>query len=155
MSAIAADHELTQAGDRRAAPPIVEMQQISKAFGGALALSGVSLDIHGGEVTALCGANGAGKSTLVRILAGAERADSGTIKVGGEEASIDSPSAAGALGLSFLHQELNLVPRFSALENMALGYPGASKAGFLDRGAARRRAKEVMERLGAAIRLDV
>ncbi len=155
MSTITSEVEVTESGRRAATVPIVEMENISKSFGGALALSRVSLDVNGGEVVALCGANGAGKSTLVRILAGAERADSGLIRISGEEVSIDSPSAASALGLSFIHQELNLVPRFSALQNMALGYAGGSRAGFLDRAASRRRATEVMERLGASIALDV
>ncbi|MGI5200341.1 sugar ABC transporter ATP-binding protein [Spirillospora sp. CA-108201] len=139
---------------RRPRPPLAEMIGISKAFGGATALDGVSISLDAGSVLALCGANGAGKSTLVRILAGAESADAGTIRIAGEEVSIGSPSDAARLGLSFIHQELNLVPKFTALQNMALGYPGASRRGLLDRAAARRRAEAVMERLGGHVPLD-
>ena len=136
------------------AEPIVEMRGISKAFGGAPALEDVSIAIKPGQILALCGANGAGKSTLVRILAGVETADRGSIRVAGEEVSISSPAVATELGLSFIHQELNLVPKFTALQNMALQYPGSRRAGiFLDRRATRRRATEVMERLGGHVPL--
>lgn len=145
----------------RAAPlgtgtaPIVEMTGISKSFGGARALEDVSISVAPGQILALCGANGAGKSTLVRILAGVETADSGSIRVAGEEVSITSARTANELGLSFIHQELNLVPKFTVLQNMALQYAGNARAGmFLDRRAIRRRATEVMERLGGRVPLD-
>ncbi len=137
-----------------AGPPIVEMRGISKSFGGARALDDVSITLGAGDVLALCGANGAGKSTLVRILAGVETADAGTIRVAGEDVSIDSPQDATRLGLNFIHQELNLVPKFTGLQNMALGYEGGSRTGFLDRRAARRRAVEVIEGLGGGVPLD-
>lgn len=144
-----------QASDAENAGPIVEMSGISKSFGGETALEDVSISIGRGQILALCGANGAGKSTLVRILAGVETADHGSIRVAGEDVAINSPAAANALGLSFIHQELNLVPKFTALQNMALQYPGNARAGiFLDRRATRRRAAEVMERLGGHVPLD-
>ena len=120
----------------RAAPlgtgttPIVEMMGISKSFGGARALEDVSISVAPGQILALCGANGAGKSTLVRILAGVETADSGSIRVAGEEVSITSARVANELGLSFIHQELNLVPKFTVLQNMALQYAGKARAAF-------------------------
>lgn len=135
--------------------PVVEMRGISKAFGGARALDDVSITIGAGDVLALCGANGAGKSTLVRILAGVETADSGKVLIDGKDAHIGSPSDATALGLNFIHQELNLVPKFTGLENMALGWDGGSRHGLLDRRAVRRRATEVMAKLGDDIPLDV
>jgi ribose transport system ATP-binding protein len=137
-----------------AAPSLLQIDGLSKRFGGIAALEDVSLRLDAGSVLALCGANGAGKSTLVRILAGVESPDAGTIRVDGEAVAIGSPQDATRLGLSFIHQELNLVPKFTALQNMALGYEGAARRGFLDRRAARRRAREVVDRLGADFSLD-
>ncbi|MBS44663.1 MAG: ABC transporter [Nocardioides sp.] len=130
----------------------LRMEDVSKHFGGAKALDRVSLDIEPGEVHALCGANGAGKSTLVKILAGAERADSGRILLDGTEVRIDSPRAAAALGLTFVHQELNLVPKLTALQNMSLGLPG--RLGVLDRRGLRERAARAADLLGYAVPLD-
>lgn len=133
---------------------MLEIDGLTKRFGGIVALQDVSLRLDAGSVLALCGANGAGKSTLVRILAGVEAPDAGTIRIDGDEVAISSPQDATRLGLSFIHQELNLVPKFTALQNMALGFEGAARHGLLDRRAARRRAREVVERLGADFPLD-
>jgi ribose transport system ATP-binding protein len=137
-----------------ASPPLLQIEGLSKRFGGISALDDVSLALDAGSVLALCGANGAGKSTLVRILAGVETPDAGTIRIDGAEVAIGSPNDATALGLNFIHQELNLVPKFTALQNMALGYEGAARRGLLDLRAARRRANEVVARLGADFSLD-
>jgi ribose transport system ATP-binding protein len=137
-----------------AAAPLLAIDGLSKRFGGIAALDDVSLTLDAGSVLALCGANGAGKSTLVRILAGVETPDAGSIRIDGAEVAIGSPNDATALGLNFIHQELNLVPKFTALQNMALGYEGAARRGLLDLRAARRRAVEVVARLGADFSLD-
>jgi ribose transport system ATP-binding protein len=137
-----------------AGTPLLAIEGLSKRFGGIAALDDVALHLEAGTVLALCGANGAGKSTLVRILAGVETPDAGTIRIDGEPVTIGSPKDATRLGLNFIHQELNLVPKFTALQNMALGYEGAARRGLLDRRAARRRAREVVERLGADFSLD-
>jgi len=133
---------------------LLAIDGLTKRFGGIAALQDVSLRLGAGSVLALCGANGAGKSTLVRILAGVETPDAGEIRIDGEPVTIASPQDATRLGLNFIHQELNLVPKFTALQNMALGYEGAARRGLLDRRAARRRAKEVVGRLGADFDLD-
>jgi ribose transport system ATP-binding protein len=133
---------------------LLAIDGLTKRFGGIAALQDVSLRLGAGGVLALCGANGAGKSTLVRILAGVETPDAGEIRIDGEPVTIASPQDATRLGLNFIHQELNLVPKFSALQNMALGYEGAARRGLLDRRAARRRANEVVARLGADFDLD-
>ena len=86
------------------------MRGIGKSFPGVRALSDVSLTLYSGEVLALVGENGAGKSTLMKILAGAQQADAGTIAVDGREAQIHSPHAAEALGIGMIYQEFNLVP---------------------------------------------
>ncbi len=135
-------------------PPCLEMSGISKQFGGHQALKDVSIALHPGQVLALCGANGAGKSTLVRILAGVESADSGTIRVRGQEESIATPGDATRLGLSFIHQELNLVPKFTALQNIAMGADHTRRSGVLDLRGLRRKALAVMDRIGYAVPLD-
>jgi ribose transport system ATP-binding protein len=133
---------------------LLAIDGLAKRFGGIAALEDVSLRLGAGSVLALCGANGAGKSTLVRILAGVETPDAGEIRIDGAPVTIGSPQDATRLGLNFIHQELNLVPKFTALQNMALGYEGAARRGLLDRRAARRRARAVVDRLGADFDLD-
>ncbi|HEX6093207.1 MAG TPA: ATP-binding cassette domain-containing protein, partial [Dongiaceae bacterium] len=98
--------------------PFLTVSEIHKSFGGVQALKGVSLDLRAGEVHGLVGANGAGKSTMIRILAGLDRPDSGRIEIDGHPIVIDNPHRATALGLGFIHQELALVPRMNALENI-------------------------------------
>jgi ribose transport system ATP-binding protein len=134
--------------------PLLEVRGLRKHYGGTQALDGVDLSLQRGQVRALVGANGAGKSTLVKILAGLERPEGGEVLVEGRPAAISTPQDATALGLSFIHQELNLVPKFTALQNMALGYGQASRAGFLDRRAVRVRAEQVMSQLQADFPLD-
>jgi ribose transport system ATP-binding protein len=131
----------------------LEMSGISKQFGGHQALEDVSISLSPGRVLALCGANGAGKSTLVRILAGAESADAGTITVHGRQVAIHTPQDATGLGLSFIHQELNLVPKFTALQNMSMGYDHR-RGGVIDQRALRRRALAVQDRIGYRVPLD-
>ena len=131
------------------------MLDISKRFGGLQALHRVSIDLQGGEVLGLCGANGAGKSTLIRILAGVERPDEGRVLLDGAPVGLDRPQSATELGLSFVHQELNLVPKFTGLQNMALGAGRQRSLGLLDLKALRRRATEVQDMLGYSTPLDV
>ncbi|MEL6211892.1 MAG: ATP-binding cassette domain-containing protein, partial [Pseudomonadota bacterium] len=71
--------------------PLVEMRNISIAFGGIHAVEDVSVDLRPGEVVGLLGHNGAGKSTLIKILSGAYQRDAGEIYLGGEKAAIDNP----------------------------------------------------------------
>jgi ribose transport system ATP-binding protein len=130
-----------------AAPPLLQASNISKRYGGTQALAGVSLSVVAGRVQALVGANGAGKSTLVKILAGLERPDTGKILLDGAEVQLHRPLDAAKHGLSFLHQELNLVPSFTATQNMGLGYQLSGRLGLLDRRGIRSRAREVMQRL--------
>ena len=74
--------------------PLVEMKNISIAFGGVKAVDNVSVDLHAGEVVGLLGHNGAGKSTLIKILSGAYRADAGEILIEGKKATIQNPRDA-------------------------------------------------------------
>ena len=130
------------------------MRDIGKSFPGVRALDGVTLDLYAGEVHALVGENGAGKSTLMKILAGAQPADSGEISIGGKAVHIASPRAAEQLGIGMIYQEFNLVPSLGAIDNIVLGNePG--RGPFIDERAARERATKVFAELGIDVPLNV
>ncbi|WP_119388276.1 sugar ABC transporter ATP-binding protein [Taklimakanibacter lacteus] len=100
---------------------LVEMSDISKTFGGSVALKGVSLELMPGTVHALMGENGAGKSTLMKILAGVHQPDEGEIRLKGETVAFARPKDAIAAGISTVFQELSLLPNLTIAENMFLG----------------------------------
>ena len=102
------------------AAPILAVKNLSKRFGGQVALSSVSLETRPGQVHAIVGENGAGKSTLIKVLAGIHEPDQGEIFVRGEPATIKTPRDARALGLGFLHQQLHLIDERSVRENIYL-----------------------------------
>ncbi len=101
--------------------PLVDLREISIAFGGIKAVEGASVDLYPGEVVGLLGHNGAGKSTLIKILSGAYRADSGEIRVDGQKAEINSPRDAKALGIETIYQTLALADNVDAAANIFLG----------------------------------
>jgi ribose transport system ATP-binding protein len=103
------------------APPVLEMRRIAKAFPGVVALDGVDLALHAGDVHMLLGENGAGKSTLMKILSGAYRKDAGEILIDGRPVDIAGPRDALARGIRVIYQELNLVPHLSVADNIFLG----------------------------------
>ena len=126
----------------------IDIRGLSKHFAGEVALRDVGMAVARGEVHGLVGANGAGKSTLIRCLAGVTVPDEGKILVDGEELRLGSPQASEKAGLAFIHQELNLVPHFSALENMLLGVPKATRLGLIDWKRSSRGARAAAERVG-------
>ena len=130
------------------APPFVSVNAISKAYGGAQALKGVSLSILPGEVHGLVGANGAGKSTLIRVLAGLTQPDRGEIVVNGRRVVIESAHQANALGMSFIHQELAFVPGMTVLENIMLGLPKRTRFGIVDWPSIAREIAPIAKRVG-------
>jgi D-xylose transport system ATP-binding protein len=101
--------------------PLLSLQQITKRFGAVEALVGVDLDVHAHEVVALVGDNGAGKSTLAKIISGVLAPDSGIIELDGEEQTIPSPSAAHALGIATVFQDLALAGNLDVTSNIFLG----------------------------------
>ena len=134
--------------------PFLSVRGVSKSFGGVRALANVDMAVRRGEVHGLVGANGAGKSTLIKILAGVQPPDAGGVIIDGEPVEIHDTQQAGQLGLSFIHQELNLVPKFSALQNMTLGLPKATRFGLIDWRATRREVGAAAERVGIDFSLD-
>src|SRR6185312_7369153 len=96
------------------------IENVSKSFPGVRALDGVSLDLKGGEIHALMGENGAGKSTLIKIITGVHRPDAGRVLLDGNPVEFREPRAALSAGIGAVHQERNLIPRFSVGENILL-----------------------------------
>lgn len=126
---------------------MLALKGVRKAYSGVEVLHGIDFDARGGEVIAIAGANGAGKSTLIKILCGAVHRDAGEIAVDGREVALGSPSAAAALGIRTVHQELTLVPQLTVTENVLLG-DLPKKAGLVDWAAAHARAQALLERTG-------
>jgi ribose transport system ATP-binding protein len=104
-------------------PPLVRARNVSKSFGGVRVLNAVDLDVLPGEIHGLLGENGSGKSTFIKVLAGFHEPDPGAeLQVNGED--VPMPLAPGAFrdyGMSFVHQDLGLMPTLSVLENLRLG----------------------------------
>jgi ribose transport system ATP-binding protein len=124
---------------------LVEMEGISKTFPGVHALDGARFELRPGEVHALVGENGAGKSTLMKVLAGIYRRDAGTIRVRGEEVDIPTPAAAQHLGISMVHQELNLMPHLTVAQNIFIGREPRRWGFLLDDEALNAKARELFE----------
>lgn len=102
-------------------PPIISIERISKRFGGTRALHEVSFDVMPGELHAICGENGAGKSTLMKILSGVITDYEGELRIDGQIARFSGTRDAEAVGISIIHQELNLVEQLSIAANIFLG----------------------------------
>lgn len=129
-------------------PPLIALENISRRFGSHLALDGVSLDIRRGEVIALLGENGAGKTTLMRIAAGIDAPDDGTIALGGEHHRALTAALARARGIALVHQHFLLVPEMTIAENLALAEGGGV---FISNSTLERDAREAASRAGLSL----
>ncbi len=109
---------------------LLKLQGITKSFSGVRVLDDVDLEVHPGEVHALAGENGAGKSTLMNIVSGLIPADSGRMLWEDRPVRLRSPRDAIDLGISFVHQELALVPQLTAAENVLPRCDGCVGARF-------------------------
>jgi D-xylose transport system ATP-binding protein len=130
-----------------AQPALVEMRNIYVSFGGVHAVDNCNIDLHAGEVVGLVGGNGAGKSTLMKVLSGAQRADSGGVFIDGKTVTINNPRDAKALGIETIYQTLALADNVDAPANMFLGREMMSRWGTLDDIAMEAASRKVMGRL--------
>ena len=127
--------------------PILRLEHIYKTFaGGVEANKDASLTVNQGEIHAIVGENGAGKSTLMNILYGVHQADSGKIFINQQEVSITNPREAKALGIGMVHQHFMLVPSFTVLQNVILGYEPQKQLVFVDVKAAEHKVQEICDR---------
>src|SRR6478752_990683 len=130
--------------------PVLELTGINKRFGAVQALTDVSFHVSPGEVVALVGDNGAGKSTLVKVIAGVNPADSGTIVFDGKKVSINTPSYSQNLGIATVFQDLALCDNLDLVANLFLGQEETT-AGILDEVAMEKKAWNLLGQLSAKI----
>jgi len=126
---------------------LLEAQNITKTFAGVTALDQVNLTLERGKVTALIGENGAGKSTLLKIMSGIYTDYDGTIQFKGQTIKFSAPRDAQNLGISIIHQELNLIPYLTVAQNVFLGRELINKFGFLDQEKMNQRTGALLDRL--------
>ncbi|PKH05252.1 ribose ABC transporter ATP-binding protein RbsA [Moritella sp. Urea-trap-13] len=100
---------------------ILKLSGIEKSFPGVKALDNACLNVYPGKVMALLGENGAGKSTLMKVLTGIYHMDKGNINYQGSDVTFDGPRHSQEVGISIIHQELNLIPELTIAENIYLG----------------------------------
>ncbi len=131
----------------RTGTPLVELRDISIAFGGVKAVDHVSIDLYPGEVVGLLGHNGAGKSTLIKILSGAYHKDSGQILIEGKEAHISSPRDARRYNIETIYQTLALADNLNAPANLFLGRELTTPLGFVDDSRMEAETRKIMARL--------
>jgi ribose transport system ATP-binding protein len=128
--------------------PILEVLQVTKAFGGVEALCGVDFALFAGEIHGLVGENGAGKSTLMKIIAGVHPDFTGRFVLDGRETRFRSARDALAAGIAMVHQELSVAPDLSVAENVFLGTQPTNRFGLVQWRRMAREAGEQLARLG-------
>jgi len=146
------------ARDLKAGTPLVEMENVGKAYGAIRALEGINLTVNAGEVACVLGDNGAGKSTLIKILAGVHQASLGTYRVDAEPVVFDSPRDALDRGIATVYQDLALVPLMSVCRNFFMGRePTRTRWGIFrvfDRHLAVKTANERLADMGITVHDD-
>lgn len=117
---------------------------VSKKFGVTKVVDRVSITVEPGKVHVLLGENGAGKSTVIKMMSGIYQPDEGHIEIDGQQVRIPNVDAARKLGIAVIHQELNMVPQLSIMENLFLGNLPSS-SGLVNKRAMKRKAKEALK----------
>lgn len=136
----------------RSGTPLVEMRNMSIAFGGIRAVDDVTVDLYPGEVVGLLGHNGAGKSTLIKMLSGAYRPDSGQILVDGKKVTINNPRDARRHNIETIYQTLALADNLDAASNLFLGRELVTATGLVDDAAMEAETRKIMHRLNPNFR---
>jgi ribose transport system ATP-binding protein len=131
--------------------PLLRVSGASKSFPGVRALDDVHLELRHGEVHAVVGENGAGKSTLMKLLSGIDKPDAGEFFLDGAGYTPSNPHHAHELGISIIHQELNLMPDLTVAQNIYIGREPRSGGIFLSERALNRRTHELLARLGLSL----
>ncbi len=131
----------------RSGTPLVELNDISIAFGGVKAVDHVSVDLYPGEVVGLLGHNGAGKSTLIKCLSGAYQMDAGEIRVNGAPVTIRNPRDARSHNIETIYQTLALADNLDATANLFLGREKVGATGFVDDDSMEAETRKIMGRL--------
>lgn len=129
--------------------PLLEVTGVDRSYPGVHALADVDLALRPASITALLGENGAGKSTLIRVLAGVERPDAGTMTFDGRPYAPATPSEALRLGVSTLYQEQTLLVQRSVAANVLVGIESYRWGFFSDRARDRERTRVALARVGA------
>ena len=142
--------ETIPADIREPAQPCFALNDIWKSFGGVAAVSGASLRLMPHEIHALVGENGAGKSTLINIATGVHRPDRGEILIDGRPVHFANPGAAAEHGIAVVHQERNIVRKFSLAENLLLGRQPLT-GGIVSHRRMADEAKPWLERVGLSL----
>ncbi|MFK7848887.1 MAG: sugar ABC transporter ATP-binding protein [Rhodothermales bacterium] len=133
--------------------PLLEVKSVVKRFPGVVALNQVDLHIAEGEVLSVIGENGAGKSTMMKILAGVQLPDEGQTLIDGKPVVIDSCRKATDIGVSLIHQELNLSDNLTVGANIFLGRE-PQHMGMINNREIFARSQEVLDRIGLAVSPD-
>ncbi|GJM33910.1 MAG: ribose import ATP-binding protein RbsA 2 [Saprospiraceae bacterium] len=126
---------------------LLEVRNITKKFSGVTALNSVNLRLGRGKVTALIGENGAGKSTLLKIMSGIYNDHEGEIFFKDQAIQFSRPKDAQDLGISIIHQELNLIPYLTVAQNVFLGRELVDRFGFLDQDKMNQKTRELLHKL--------
>lgn len=135
-------------------PSRIGARHVGRRYGEVIANNDVSLDVERATIHGIVGENGAGKSTLMRILAGLEQPDEGTVTLNGEPVRLRSVRQGIQLGIGMIHQELSIVPSLTLLENLVLGKEPAGRFGRIQRHRAREVAEELSTTSGWTVPWD-
>ncbi|MBL4928961.1 sugar ABC transporter ATP-binding protein [Fuscibacter oryzae] len=144
-----------QAQSASGTAPVLSLRGITKTFPGVRALNAVQLDLYPGQVTALIGENGAGKSTIVKILTGIYQPDEGTIAVDGQEIRFPTAQAAGAAGVTAIHQETVLFDELTVAENIFIGHAPRGRFGLIDTARMVEEARHLLASIGADLDANI
>jgi len=133
--------------------PLLEAGGIRKLFGRLVALDGVDLTVHAGQIHGLIGPNGSGKSTLLKCIAGAELPDAGSVAFAGADVTAAAPPVRARLGIGLKFQITSVLPALSVFDNVLLALQAQSSIGALIRSRARNALAPQVEQLLHEFRL--